>query len=393
MTRVLRMPHHCASFDCEHARHELLQNRRRSGWNLGLGLMIGYKSVWPVIRLLRPEFAHQLALLALRMPAPRLFPVVHDPFDRQGLRFRNRVGIAAGFDKNAVALKGIESLGAGFVEVGTILVKPWRGIAVKPRIKRIARTEAIWNRLGFPSMGLERIRKNLAAFPRETRKGLVIGCNIGPHPGTLKDAKNIADYLTTARDELLQLVPALYEHADFFVVNLSSPNTPGLRSLLQSEELCGRLFHPLRQAIGQCASRSNPSRQTPLLIKLPPEDADRVMWSSESLKAIIEPLIAGDACDGFVAVNTSSRLAAESGEESGGISGAPLRTTALQVVYNLRHLIGPHRLIVGSGGIMNPADAAEFIEAGSDVVEIYSGLVYRGPGLIADCAASLRERR
>lgn len=96
--------------------------------------MIGYKTAWPVIRLLPPEFAHQLALLALRMPAPSIFQLVHDPFDWQGLRFRNRVGIAAGFDKNAIALRGIESLGAGFVEVGTILVKPWRGNDVRPRV-------------------------------------------------------------------------------------------------------------------------------------------------------------------------------------------------------------------------------------------------------------------
>jgi dihydroorotate dehydrogenase len=129
-----------------------------------------------------------------------------------------------------------------------------------------------------------------------------------------------------------------------------------------------------------------------LLVKLPPEDADRVPWSCESLKTIVEPLVASDACDGFVAVNTSSRLAAEMGEESGGISGGPLRTMALQVVRHLRHLIGTHRLIVGSGGITNPEHAVEFIEAGSNLVEIYSGLVYRGPGLIADCAVALREQ-
>jgi len=188
---------------------------------------------------------------------------------------------------------------------------------------------------------------------------------------------------------MLQLAPALYEHADFFVVNLSSPNTPGLRNLLQSDDLSERLFHPLRQAIRQCDSKSKPPRQTPLLVKLPPEDADRVPWSCESLKTIVEPLVASDACDGFVAVNTSSRLAEAIGEESGGISGGPLRTTALQVVRHLRHLIGAHRLIVGSGGITNPEHGAEFIKAGSNLVEIYSGLVYRGPGLIADSAAEL----
>jgi dihydroorotate dehydrogenase len=358
----------------------------------GILPMFGYKTVWPVIRLLPPEFAHKLALLALRMPAPSIFHLTDDPFDWQGLRFRNRVGLAAGFDKNAIALRGIEALGAGFVEVGTILVKPWGGNDVRPRVKRITSTEAIWNHLGFPSSGLDRIVKNLRAFSREIRNGLVVGCNIGPHPRNVRAARRATDYLTTARDELLQLAPGLYEHADFFVVNLSSPNTPGLRNLLQREDLSERLFLPLRQAIRQCDLESKPGRHTPLLVKLPPEDADCLPWSSESLKTVVEPLVDSDACDGFVAVNTSSRLATELGEESGGISGGPLRATALEVIRCLRCLLGAHRLIVGSGGITRPAHAVEFIEAGSNLVEIYSGLVYRGPGLIADCAATLRDQ-
>ena len=173
-------------------------------------------------------------------------------------------------------------------------------------------------------------------------------------------------------------------------MNLSSPNTPGLRHLLQAQEISTRLFHPLRQAIRQCDSASQSPLQTPLLIKLPPEDADRVSWSPESLKTIVEPLVASDACDGFVAVNTSSRLAAEIGEESGGLSGGPLRTTALQVIQNLRHLVGPDMLIIGAGGITEPEHAPEFTAAGSNLVEIYSGLIYRGPGLISDCAVAMR---
>jgi len=354
--------------------------------------MIGYETVRPILHLLPPELAHQLTLLALRTPAWSSWRRVEDPFDWQGLRFRNRVGIAAGFDKNAVALRGIESLGAGFVEVGTILVKPWPGNALRPRVKRMARIEAIWNRLGFPSVGLDRIKKNLRAFPRAARNGLVVGCNIGPHPGNVNGARSVADYLITARDELLQLAVALFEDADFFVVNLSSPNTPGLRQLLQSEDLSAQLVLPLRRMIRELGRGSSRAHETPLLVKLPPEDADRVPWSCESLKSVVEPLVASDVCDGFVAVNTSSRLAAEIGEESGGISGAPLRTTALEVIRDLRHLVGPDRLIVGSGGITDPRHAAEFVEAGSNLIEMYSGLVYRGPGLITACAADLREQ-
>jgi dihydroorotate dehydrogenase len=153
------------------------------------------------------------------------------------------------------------------------------------------------------------------------------------------------------------------------------------------------LFVPLRQVVRRLDSEKKRPHPTPFLVKLPPEDADKAPWSSKSLKAIVEPLVASDACDGFVAVNASSRLAAEIGEDSGGVSGKPLRTTALQVIRDLRRLIGPDRLIVGLGGITAREHAAEFIDAGSNLVEVYSGLVYRGPGLLSDCAAALRERR
>jgi dihydroorotate dehydrogenase len=349
--------------------------------------MIGFRStLLPIIRLIPPELAHQWALVALRLPAPRFFPAHQDPFEWHGLRFRNRIGIAAGFDKNAVALRGIESLGAGFVEVGTILLKPWPGTDARPRVKRFSRMDAIWNRLGFPSTGLATIEKNLRAFPRNSRNGLLIASNIGPHPGNLKAASTIDDYLTIARDELLQLATALYPHTDFFVVNLSSPNTPGLRGLLQAEDIAGRLFEPIRLAIRQLDLSSGTSRGTPLLVKLPPEDANRVPWSAASLEPVIGPLLARNLCDGFVAVNTSTRLASEMGEDSGGISGAPLRAIALDVVQLLRRLIGSEPLIIGCGGISSPAHAAELIDAGANLVEIYSGLVYEGPGLISKCA-------
>jgi dihydroorotate dehydrogenase len=240
-------------------------------------------------------------------------------------------------------------------------------------------------------VGLDRVKGNLKAFPRAARKGLVVGCNIGPHPGNVKAAKCVADYLITAREELSHLAEALFADADMFVVNLSSPNTPGLRHLLQSAQLSEELFQPLMRTVRRLDTESKRTHPTPVLVKLPPEDVDRAAWSRESLRVVVEPLIASEACDGFVAVNTSSRLAAELGEEMGGISGAPLRATAVQVGRDLRALIGPEPLIVGSGGISDPGDAVEFIDAGSNLVEMYTGLVYRGPGLVGDCAAALRE--
>jgi dihydroorotate dehydrogenase len=354
--------------------------------------MSGYRMIWPILRVLPPEVAHQSALLALSLPIPAIWRPCHDPFEWQGLRFRNRLGIAAGFDKNAVALAGTERLGAGFVEVGTILVDPWPGNDVRPRIKRLSEVEGIWNRLGFPSLGFKRITKNLKAYPRSIRNGLVVACNIGPHPGHLKAARNAEEYLTTARLELLQLAQALFEETDFFVVNLSSPNTPGLRGLLHGENLGAGLLDPLRELIRRLDADSHRAHATPLLVKLPPEDADGNPWTDQSLAAVVGPLVDHDSCDGFVAVNTSTRLALAIGEDSGGVSGAPLRATALATVTLLRRIVGDRPLVVGCGGVTRPEDSVALVEAGSNLVEVYSGLVYHGPGLLTRCAAAVRDR-
>ncbi len=221
---------------------------------------------------------------------------------------------------------------------------------------------------------------------------MVIGCNIGPHPGHVRSAGDAAEYLAIARAELLHLAQELFDLADFFVVNLSSPNTPGLRQLLQGENLSSGLLQPLRDLLRRLEAAVHRPHPTPLFVKLPPEDADRVPWTPPTLEAVVRPLIDDDACDGFVAVNTSAHLARELGEDSGGVSGAPLRALALRTVSILRQIIGDRLLILGSGGIMVPNDASAFVEAGSDLVEIYSGLVYRGPGLLGACASGQRAR-
>jgi dihydroorotate dehydrogenase len=355
-------------------------------------LMNGYQAIWPILRLLPPELAHGLALSALKWPIPGFGEAVVDPFEWRGVRFRNRVGIAAGFDKNGVALAGIESLGAGFVEVGTILVEPWRGNEIRPRVKRLLPVTGIWNRLGFPSHGLDSVARNLRAFAGRKHQGLVLGCNIGPHPGHVRAAASLAEYLAIARDELVHLARSLFDVAGFFVVNLSSPNTPGLRQLLEGEDLKDGLLQPVRDAIQCLELEAHRSHPTPLLLKLPPEDASRAPWTAQALESLVRPLIDDDVCDGFVAVNTSTSLAQELGEESGGVSGAPLRPLALRTVNILRQIAGERALILGSGGIMAPKDSIAFAEAGSDLVEIYSGMVYRGPGLIRSCARALADR-
>lgn len=357
--------------------------------------MFSYQSLWPIVRRLPPEFAHALGLKLLRLPirfGPR--PPA-DPFTWNGLTFRNRIGIAAGFDKNAACIRGVERLGAGFLEVGTILTAPWPGNQVSPRMKRFVESRAIWNRLGFTSLGLETAKQNLQRVPRDRRRGMVVACNIGPHPGHLKSAN---DRERCVCDEFLNLASELHSLADLFVINLSSPNTPGLRSLLQSAELAETIILPVRCRIRELDAKTSRPWRTPLLIKLPPEDDNRELWSEESLHRVMEPLLSSDACDGFVAVNTSTRLALQTArfpppELPGGISGAPLRAEALRVVSLVRELMGPEKLLIGCGGVMSPEHALEFRRAGADLVELYSGMIFSGPRLPARCAAALAESR
>ena len=359
--------------------------------------MLRYRHVWPLVRLLPPEFAHALGLKLLKLPIRFAAPPSDDPFTFAGLTFRNRVGIAAGFDKNAACVGGIERLGAGFVEVGTILVSPWRGNRVSPRMKRLRDLHAIWNRLGFTSRGLAVAATNLCGYPRERRRGLIVAANIGPHPGHLKTLSTRGEILATTLSEFRHLVEALFLKVDLFVINLSSPNTPGLRSLLQCPELCDAVVLPVRRRIRQLDEQTARKWRTPLLVKLPPEDENRELWTDDTLRGIVGPLLATDACDGFVAVNTSTRLAMKHAhfpppELPGGVSGDPLRAQALRVVAMLRALVGPEKLVIGCGGVMAPAHAVEFRRAGADLVELYSGMIYGGPGLPARCAQALLER-
>lgn len=351
-----------------------------------------YRAAWPVLVRMPPEWAHALGMLALRTPLQLGERAPEHPFEWRGLRLRNRVGIASGFDKDATCLRGLARLGAGFVEVGTILARPWGGAPVRPRMKRLLERRGLWNRLGFPSEGLARIERRLRAFGPQERGGMRIACNIGPHPLTVRSASSERELLVGVGSELAELARALGPAADFFVLNLSSPNTPGLRAMLYGPRFASEIVEPLRAVL-----RERGAGARPLLVKLPPEDAAGAPWTRASLEPLVLPLVERGACDGFVAVNTSSRLARELVPEAtadypGGVSGEPLRAIALATVRLLRELVPAELLLVGVGGVSSAEHAAELVRAGADLVEVYTGLVYRGPDLLAECARALAGR-
>jgi len=351
-----------------------------------------------LVRLLPAELSHGLGMLVLRAPLSLGRAAVEDLFVFRGHRFRNRVGLAAGFDKNASALSGEQALGPGFVELGTVLTRPWGGNP-RPRMDRIEAEHAIWNRLGFPSDGVARVAERLARF--RAAAGFCLGCNIAPHPLTVRLAAQApAEFLKRARAELQELIRALHPFADFFVVNLSSPNTRGLRDLLYGDAFARELVAPARDRILQLDRDSGRRVATLLLVKLPPEDAVQHAWTPESLGRVASPLADPQVADGFVAVNTSMGLALGRARNArpdhpGGLSGAPLLPLALATLPMLREIAGRDALLIGVGGVQSGADACALVAAGADLVELYSGLIYRGPGLLRECALALagQERR
>jgi dihydroorotate dehydrogenase len=353
-----------------------------------------YEWLWPLVRLVPAERAHELGLLVLRAPVRWGPPAVEDPFEWRGQRFRNRVGIAAGLDKNGVALRGLAGLGAGFVELGTVLARPHGGNPVRPRMRRLVRERALWNRLGFPSEGAARVRQRVAAQPLAD---VALAVNLAPHPLTVRSAESEPGFAARARAELFEVARLLHPWATAFVLNASSPNTPGLRRQLEGAGFAEEIVAKLRAELARLDAAARRGAPTLLLVKLPPEDADAKPLGPDGLAKLVGPFLARGVCDGFVAVNTSVSLARATvpvpeGEPPGGVSGAPLRPLALEATAALAAL-APNHLRIGVGGVMDPADACALVAAGAHLVELYSGLVYRGPRLLHDCAAALRAAR
>jgi dihydroorotate dehydrogenase len=352
--------------------------------------LLPYALARPFLFSLDPETAHELTVraLALTQGTPLQLAYgsrrVNDPITLAGLTFPNRVGLAAGLDKNARCIDGLGAMGFGFVEVGTVtpLAQPGNP---KPRLFRLPQAQALINRFGFNNEGLASFMANVknSAFyrqrqnptlPKEQRP-LLLGLNIG---------KNAATPIERATEDYLTCLDGVYPYADYVAVNISSPNTRNLRSL-QSDEaldsLLGAIAHR-RQALA-----TQHGKLTPIFVKIAPDlDASQV--------DVIAATLTRHGMDGVIATNTTLSRDAVKGlahaDETGGLSGAPVLAMSNRVIGQLRAALGPGFPIIGVGGVMNADDAVSKIRAGADLVQIYTGLIYHGPKLVKQAAALIK---
>ncbi|MEI7037960.1 quinone-dependent dihydroorotate dehydrogenase [Fulvimonas yonginensis] len=338
-----------------------------------------YDLLRPLLFALDAETAHRLTLYALgvahRSNLGRFVATPPDelPVTAFGIRFPNPVGLAAGLDKNAAHLDELGALGFGFIEVGTVTPRPQPGNP-RPRMFRLPGHEAIINRLGFNNEGVDALVRNVEA---SSYRG-VLGINIGRN----KDTPN-----ERAVDDYLFCLERVYRHAHYVTVNISSPNTQGLRDL-QEEATLRRFVETLREAQERLGSQAGARK--PMLLKIAPD------LSEAELDGIAEVL---RACgiDGVICTNTTVGRDAVAGDpharEAGGLSGRPLFARSTAVLRGMRARLGADVPIVGVGGILDGSDAAEKLEAGANLVQLYSGLIYRGPRLVTECVDEIRRQR
>jgi dihydroorotate dehydrogenase len=344
--------------------------------------LLPYSLARPFLFGLDPETAHELTMQSLarvqRTPLEWAYgsAMVYDTIELAGLTFPNRVGLAAGLDKNARCIDGLGALGFGFVEVGTVTPKPQPGNP-KPRMFRLPEAEAMINRLGFNNDGLQAFIQNVQRSSFRS-KGRILGLNIG---------KNAVTPIENAAGDYLLCLEGVYPHADYVTVNISSPNTSNLRSL-QDDQALDDLLGALDARRDELAVQH--ARRVPIFVKIAP-DLDEAQ-----VDAIAAALRRHDM-DGVVATNTTISRDAVKGlphaEEAGGLSGSPVLQASNRVIRQLRAALGPQFPIIGVGGVMNAQDAVSKIEAGADVIQIYTGLIYRGPDLVNDAARAIKGLR
>lgn len=312
------------------------------------------------------RMAHSFRLLGSEAPANA------KPAEVFGIRFPNVLGLAAGMDKSASCVDAWGAVGFGFVEVGTLTPRPQPGNP-KPRLFRLPEHEALINRMGFNNPGIHAAVKRI----EKRRTKAIVGVNIG---------KNFDTPNETAQNDYLYCLKVAYPVADYIAVNISSPNTKGLRDL-QGEEAIRRLVGTLRQEQGKLGFEHG--RHVPVLVKIAPDLSEAQI---EALARVFNEL----AVDGIIATNTTIERAAVAGhrlaEQAGGLSGAPVTKRSTEVIRAFREQLRPATPIIGVGGIMCGADACEKLDAGAALVQLYSGLVYRGPGLIGDVLDAVARR-
>ncbi len=322
------------------------------------------------------ETSHHLALAAIsllqRLGLSGLVrpAIAEHPVEVMGIRFPNPVGLAAGLDKNAEHIDGLAALGFGFIEVGTVTPRPQPGNP-QPRLFRLPKAQAIINRMGFNNQGVDHLVEQV----KRARFDGVLGINIGKNKDTPAE-QAVDDYLICMRK--------VYAHASYITVNLSSPNTPGLRDLQFGE--------PLRQLLAalkaeQAKLAEEHGRYVPLAVKIAPDMA------AEDIREVAAAFN-DQQIDGVIATNTTIERDAvrhlPHGDEAGGLSGAPVRDKSTEVIRKLREALDADIPIIGVGGISDSASAAEKFAAGAALVQVYTGFIYRGPALIAEAAAAAR---
>ena len=326
--------------------------------------------VKPILFLFQPEKAHYIAAdaikLAMKIPGVKsifraIFTLNHPKLEREvfGIKFPNPVGLAAGFDKNALLIDEFEALGFGFIEIGTVTPKPQDGNP-KPRLFRLVEDQAIINRMGFNNDGLEVIKSRL----QKRKSPVIVGGNLGKNKITPNEQ---------ADEDYIKGFEALFDVVDYFVVNVSSPNTPNLRALQEKE--------PLKQLLSSLQNLNNQKpNPKPILLKIAPD------LSNEQLDDVIE-IVLETKLAGVIATNTTlSRAGLKSDpilvNETGGLSGKPLTARSTEVIAYLHQKSNGQFPIIGVGGIYSAEDALEKLRAGASLIQLYSGFIYEGPSLI-----------
>lgn len=337
-----------------------------------------YQSIRQLIFLLDPETAHNLTLGLLRLVAAlpglreyvrKMYHTDPKPVHAFGLTFSNPVGLAAGYDKDGVAWQGLALLGFGHIELGTVTPRPQPGNP-RPRVFRLVEDEALINRMGFPGRGANYLARQIAS-PRPA--GMILGVNLGVNRDTPFER---------AAEDYLELIKIFTPLADYLAINVSSPNTPGLRQL-QTGRALGDLLSRIKASLVEGCGISG--RRVPALVKLAPDLTDNEL--DAALEAILECEM-----DGIIATNTTIEregLCSPLLSEAGGLSGAPLRQRSTTMVKQIHQRTGGQLPIIAVGGIHCAADAIEKLEAGATLVQLFTGLVYRGPGLVKSIVEAL----